>query len=202
MKTMRLGREEKQRLTREKLFEAATELMVRKGYHAASISDIAERAGFSKGAFFSNFSSKAELLLALTQRFKRVEIERLEQALVSAGSTLALRQGVAAYIDSLKHNRACMILEAELRLIAARDDAFARHYHALHQENSRVLGRLIERIFNHRGKRSPLPPEGLATLFTALSEGMVLQGHGDPAREIKLVLEALIEQAPALPLEA
>ncbi|WVV49171.1 helix-turn-helix domain-containing protein [Pseudomonas sp. NA13] len=51
----RLGREESQQVTRDKLFDTATELMIRKGFHAASVNVIAEEAGFSKGAFFKFF---------------------------------------------------------------------------------------------------------------------------------------------------
>jgi len=194
----RMGREEKQQYTREKLFEAATELMVSKGYHAASVSDIAETAGFSKGAFFSNFASKADLLVALTQRFKGVEIDRLASALSSGASAAELSQGLVVYIDNLKNNKACVILDVELQLIAARDESFARHYHDLHQQNSEALGELIEMIFNHHGKRAPMQRSVLAMLFTALSEGLVLQGHSDPAQQIKLVLEALVEHAAPL----
>lgn len=194
----RMGREEKQQYTREKLFEAATQLMVSKGFHAASVSDIAETAGFSKGAFFSNFASKADLLVALTQRFKGVEIDRLAGALNSGASAAELSQGLVMYIDNLKNNKACVILDVELQLIAARDADFARHYHDLHQQNSEALGTLIEMIFTHRSKRAPMQRCVLAMMFTALSEGLVLQGHEDPAHQIKVVLEALLEQATPL----
>ncbi|MFE1813765.1 TetR/AcrR family transcriptional regulator [Metapseudomonas otitidis] len=197
-----MGREEKQLHTREQLFEAATELMVSKGYHAASVSDIAEQAGYSKGAFFSNFASKADLLVALTQRFKGVEIERLGQALASGASTAELSQGLLMYIDNLKNNKPCVILDVELQLIAARDADFAQHYHDLHQANSEALGTLIELIFHHRGKQAPMSRELLAMTFTALSEGLMLQGRDDPAEQIRLVLEALIEKAPGLPSTA
>ncbi|QLF91682.1 TetR/AcrR family transcriptional regulator [Pseudomonas sp. ABC1] len=194
----RMGREEKQQLTREKLFESAIELMVSKGFHAASVSDIAESAGFSKGAFFSNFTSKADLLVCLAQRFKGVEIERLSAAINSGASVDELGQGLSLYIDNLKNNKACVILDVELQLIAARDEAFARYYRDLHQQNSEALGTLIERIFNHAGKRIPLERAVLAMVFTSLAEGLVLQGHEDPAREIKLILSMMIDTAPAL----
>ncbi|WAH60080.1 TetR/AcrR family transcriptional regulator [Pseudomonas silvicola] len=194
----RMGREAKQQHTREKLFQAATDLMVSKGYHGASVSDIAEAAGFSKGAFFSNFASKAELLLALTQRFKGVEIERLSSVLNADASPAELSQGLVQYIDNLKHNKACVVLDVELQLMASRDPAFAPHYHALHQQNSEALGRLIEVIFNNRGKQSPMPRPALAMLFTALSESLMLQGLPDPAPPIRQVLEAMIDSA--LPL--
>ncbi|KKA09412.1 TetR family transcriptional regulator [Pseudomonas ogarae] len=194
----RLGREESQQVTRDRLFDTATELMIRKGFHAASVNVIAEEAGFSKGAFFSNFSSKSDLLLQLTQRFKRVEIDRLSTTLASGYSAEQLSHGLNAYIDTLKNNTRCAILDAELQLIALRDEEFSPHYYDLHEENSEALGKLITIIFNHAGKRPPLAYAALAKTFTALAEGLILQGHKDPAVEIKLVLNSLIQTAEPL----
>ncbi|MCJ8207876.1 TetR/AcrR family transcriptional regulator [Pseudomonas sp. RGM2987] len=194
----RLGREESQQLTRDKLFDTATDLMIKKGFHAASVNVIAEEAGFSKGAFFSNFESKSDLLLQLTQRFKRVEIDRLSATLNAGYSSEQLAQGLNAYIDTLKNNTNCAILDAELQLIALRDEEFSAHYYDLHQENSEALGKLITIIFNHAGKKPPLAYAALARTFTALSEGLILQGHKDPATEIKLVLDSLIQTAEPL----
>ncbi|AOS37939.1 MULTISPECIES: TetR/AcrR family transcriptional regulator [Pseudomonas] len=194
----RLGREESQQVTRDRLFDTATELMIRKGFHAASVNVIAEEAGFSKGAFFSNFSSKSDLLLQLTQRFKRVEIDRLSTTLASGYSAEQLSHGLNAYIDTLKNNTRCAILDAELQLIALRDEEFSPHYYDLHEENSEALGKLITIIFNHAGKKPPLAYAALAKTFTALAEGLILQGHKDPAVEIKLVLNSLIQTAEPL----
>jgi AcrR family transcriptional regulator len=194
----RLGREESQQVTRDKLFDTATDLMIKKGFHAASVNTISEEAGYSKGAFFSNFSSKSELLLQLTQRFKRVEIDRLGSTLAAGYTAEQLTQGLNAYIDTLKNNTNCAILDAEMQLIALRDEEFAKHYYDLHEENSEALGKLITIIFNHAGKKPPLPYAALARTFTALSEGLILQGHKDPAAEIKLVLNSLIQTAEPL----
>nr|BFE97730.1 hypothetical protein GCM10020185_82660 [Pseudomonas brassicacearum subsp. brassicacearum] len=126
------------------MFDTATELMIRKGFHAASVNVIAEEAGFSKGAFFfSNFfSSKSDLLLQLTQRFKRVEIDRLSTTLASGYSAEQLSHGLNAYIDTLKNNTRCAILDAELQLIALRDEEFSPHYYDLHEEKQRGLGQV------------------------------------------------------------
>jgi AcrR family transcriptional regulator len=63
----RLTREQSQAVTREKLLQSASEVVARDGYEGASVERIAEEAGFSKGAFYSNFSSKEEILLQLLE---------------------------------------------------------------------------------------------------------------------------------------
>ncbi|MNF09227.1 hypothetical protein D3C76_1738040 [compost metagenome] len=57
---------------------------------------------------------------------------------------------------------------------------------------------MITIIFNHAGKKPPLAYAALAKTFTALAEGLILQGHKDPAVEIKLVLNSLIQTAEPL----
>lgn len=64
----RLSRAEQREVTRERLLDAAAEVFAEHGVDGASIDDIAARAGYSRGAFYSNFSDKTELLIALCDR--------------------------------------------------------------------------------------------------------------------------------------
>src|SRR5258706_6443215 len=61
----RLSRQQSRLQTRERLLEAATLVFSRRGFDAASVEEIAEEAGYSKGAVYSNFASKEELFLTL-----------------------------------------------------------------------------------------------------------------------------------------
>jgi AcrR family transcriptional regulator len=61
----RLTRIERRERTREDLVEAAREVFLRRGFHAASLDEIAEEAGYTKGAVYSNFRSKDELFVAV-----------------------------------------------------------------------------------------------------------------------------------------
>ena len=63
----RISRAESQARTRQALLDAAREVFVERGLHRASVEAIAERAGFTRGAFYSNFSSKQELFAELLQ---------------------------------------------------------------------------------------------------------------------------------------
>ena len=74
----RLSRSESQAKTREALIEAARAVFVDQGIGGASIDQIAERAGFSKGAFYSNFSSKEDILIALFEQHMKMELTALQ----------------------------------------------------------------------------------------------------------------------------
>ncbi len=63
----RLSRAESQARTRQALLDAAAEVFVERGLHRTSVEAIAERAGFTRGAFYANFADKADALLALLE---------------------------------------------------------------------------------------------------------------------------------------
>ena len=64
----RLTREESKEVTRMRLIEAAERLFVRKGFDDASVEEISETAGYSRGAFYSNFDNKEQVFLAVIDR--------------------------------------------------------------------------------------------------------------------------------------
>jgi len=68
MKRQRLTREQSKDQTRQRLLDAAQAIFMKKGFVAASVEDIAAAAGYTRGAFYSNFRSKPELFLELLRR--------------------------------------------------------------------------------------------------------------------------------------
>ena len=64
----RLTREESKELTRLRLIEAAERLFIRRGFADASVDEISEMAGYSRGAFYSNFDNKEQVFLAVIDR--------------------------------------------------------------------------------------------------------------------------------------
>ena len=75
-KPKRLTRREAQALTRARVLEAAAEVFAEKGFRAATIADVADRAGYTIGAVYSNFEGKDSLFTALmAERLRRVEAD-------------------------------------------------------------------------------------------------------------------------------
>src|SRR5439155_24365479 len=78
---------EKQAQTRERLMHSAAKVFACRGLQQASIDEVAEDAGYTKGAFYANFKSKEELFLAmLDERFAK-RIEDIEAVIAGEGST-------------------------------------------------------------------------------------------------------------------
>jgi AcrR family transcriptional regulator len=93
----RLTRKEKQAHTRARLIDAAATVFARRGLHHASIDDVAEEAGFTKGAFYANFASKEELFLAMLDERFAARLEEIER--VTAGDEAPEEQARQAGSD-------------------------------------------------------------------------------------------------------
>ncbi len=188
----RLTREASQERTREQLLEAARVAVARTGYNGTSIADIAEAAGFSKGAFFSNFESKDALLLELLRRHKQQNIASLGQIREEAARGKDVSSALDRYLAALGADADWVKLDIELRLSAARNPAFAADYEALQHRINGALGELIGLLFSKAGRKPPMGLNDLADLFVALIHGLVLQQVCDPGAAIKLVFESLL----------
>jgi len=89
----RLTREESKELTRMRLIEAAETLFIRKGFDGASVEDISEMAGYTRGAFYSNFTDKDQVLLAVIDRRRTKALEEvLQRASEPAERAAAVRE--------------------------------------------------------------------------------------------------------------
>ena len=128
----RLTRAEQNDRNRALLLAAALRVFLARGYHAATLEQIADEAGFSKGVVYSRFDSKADMFLALlTDRIA----ERAAQNAAAAGQ-LAGRGDMAALPGlAWQAERAApgwRLLVTEFRVHAARDPELSRRYAAAH----------------------------------------------------------------------
>jgi AcrR family transcriptional regulator len=97
----RLPRDER----RGQLLMAASDIFVDRGYHAAGMDEIAERAGVSKPVLYQHFSSKLELYLAVLQRHVENLVSGVRQALrTTTDNRQRLRSAVQAFFDFIEHD--------------------------------------------------------------------------------------------------
>jgi AcrR family transcriptional regulator len=121
----RLTRDQKKALTRQELLDAAGRVFLRRGFFAASIDEVAEEAGFSKGAVYSNFTDKEDLLLALVEQ--RTELRRSRiTALVDpdASTETQARDASEEYNQILEEEREWNPLLLEFWVCVARNPHF------------------------------------------------------------------------------
>ena|SRR5437016_1940147 len=200
----RLNREESQARTRERLIEAARSEIVKKGFALASVRDIADAAGFSQGAFYSNFPDKEAILLELVQRHQSEERGKIEAALSRAqGDAAAAMQGIEKWSATVNADPGFAVLAIELQLQALRSPTFAATYNELNRRHRRALGGYITALFELFGKAVPGEPAEIAASFIALGRGLALLSADMEARRsgqiVLAFLKALIASAPSGP---
>ena len=138
--------------TRDKLLQAAYDVFAETGVHAASVEMITERAGFTRGAFYSNFDNKEELFFALAEREMLERFAKLQQGIDSilpgldtsqSFEILTLEKVVADFLALQMDDRRWTLMQSEFRLNAMRDTTQAPRYLAFERDfRERLASRL------------------------------------------------------------
>ena len=169
----RLTRAEGKQRTRALLIDAAAMVFAREGFARASVEMIAEEAGFSKGAVYSNFSGKDDLFLALLDRRLEEYGQNWLRVFAQGVSSQARQDGTEQLLArETGTQRAWTMLELEFVLYALREET-ARVKLAERYRNIReAIAATLERHETETGIKLPLPSETLAWLLPALSTGL------------------------------
>lgn len=145
--------------TRQKLLDAAAQVFAEVGLDAASVEAVCERAGFTRGAFYSNFESKDELFLELSGRVAlgrvaavRGRVRELEKEGVLTEAPANAFLIVQQVLDITADDRLTVLLMSEIRIHALRSPELARAY--LAQEQAMLSS--VEQIIDDIGRAKTL----------------------------------------------
>lgn len=173
---VRLSRVQRKELTRELLLDAAIDVFAEKGYHGASLDDVADAAGFTKGAVYSNFSRKSDLFRALLERETARRAEAFRGAVGAA--PLELLPDIAG--ELLRHQDADQrdrdVLVVEFWLAAMREPGLRR----VLSDAASGFGDVLEHQLAASGARPGLDGRELAVLIDALAIGLRMRQALDP----------------------
>jgi len=181
----RLSRAEKREQTRSRLMDAAAEVIRRRGYGAASVEAIAAEAGYTRGAFYSNFESKEQLFVALLQdRVYRNYRRLLEELPESGGHTPLerLRWGAEQLAERQRNDEDRWLFELWLEVLAqsAREPELARLAAGFWTGTRATVTAMSEAAAAEVGRELPVPAKHLAIAQTALDIGLAVQHLVDP----------------------
>ena len=171
MPRKRLTREESRDQTRERLLEAGAMIFAKKGLAGSSVEDIAAHAGYTRGAFYSNFASKNELFIELLKRDHQDIQQSLEQILDSGLSKKDMQTQLTAFYIQAYCGETSFALWAEARVCALRDAKFRARLNTLLLEKRDVIAYFIEAFCQIFDKAPPAPPKDLAFGTMALIDG-------------------------------
>ncbi|TVP70759.1 MAG: TetR/AcrR family transcriptional regulator [Leptolyngbya sp. LCM1.Bin17] len=173
MPRQRLSRQESRRQTRAQLLAAAAQVFAEKGFNGASVEDIAETAGYSKGAVYSNFESKEDLFLALIDQYLAVELEKL-------GDSIDLPLWEAEFERDLTENRTLKLLTVEFFLYAMRNESARQKLAQRYRVAYAALAQMMGKHYQQANLPQPMSAQHLAWAITSVGTGLFLQTCLDP----------------------
>src|SRR6266702_3015652 len=168
-------------VTCEKLFEAAARVFEEQGIGGASIEAIAAAAGFTRGAFYSNFDSKDELIIAMLE-------DHVEQSIRRNLDLLTRHKNLTDYIDALRNmDRSRQdplgrspLLHMELILFVARAEKRRPELAKRLRARRKLVADIVETTLQHSDKNRPVNPTSTAAIVLALEDGFRLHRLIDP----------------------
>jgi AcrR family transcriptional regulator len=177
----RLDREAKRERTRTELITAARRVFGRRGYHEATLDEVVEESGLSKGALYYNFESKADLFLALLEERIDERIGKLDGLIQDGpeGTRRSRGEIQAASVDfvrTLRQSREWRLLFLEFTAHAARDRHFRTEFAARATRMREALADLLRRA----GYQGSLDPDTAAIVVAALANGLAIEALINP----------------------
>jgi AcrR family transcriptional regulator len=157
------------------------EVFANRGYRDATVDEIAERAGYSKGAVYFHFSAKEDLFLALLE-------ERVDAPLYAGLELLATgppEQDMSAeasrqFTEMLREQREVLLLDQEFRALALRDQRLRRRYIERERRRRSAMADALRARLEHLGAPPSEHPEAMAGNILALISGLYQEKLIDP----------------------
>lgn len=171
----------RRQLTRDTLIDAAAELFARRGFHAASLDEIAAAAGFTKGAIYSNFGSKEDLLLAVVEQRGDQMLSAMWEA-HQAKDTVHVHDPAAAaatWRRIVAADEQTQLLRLELRLYALREPRVRERFADMQRRHLQKATDFLVREAEADGYGFAMPVQHLAGLMIAVTEGLLLEAAVD-----------------------
>ena len=189
-----LTAERRRQQTRDYLLQSAAQVFAERGYHGASLDEVAAAAGFTKGAVYSNFKNKEDLFLALIEAAYAREMTALNEALEGSEVPPEARLGdfvglIRNELNQAPDNWGALYLE--FSLYAMRNPAALDRLNQIESVDVHAISEIIEDGRRQRGLDMDEGAENTARIVVALFRGIALMRAQQP----DAVDAALLEDA-------
>jgi len=187
---------------RRTLVDAAWRCVARGGYRTLTVDDVCTEAGLSKGAFYTYFDHKQDLLLALLDDDAAGLSELVADAADQPSGIEQIRRFVADLVDRGADGAAVQLRADLWAEIASEEAVRLRFLEAMQRRRARLAGLITAAVA--AGELVEVPANALAAVFLALGDGLMLHRVLDPTgfrwsnvrRAVDVLLEGLRPETP------
>jgi AcrR family transcriptional regulator len=175
-------RDEHKALTRRRLLDAAESVFAKRGFHGASVEDIAREAGATTGALYSNFAGKEDLFLELFEESTAADVGEYSE-IFAAGTTLEeqARGGADRFMRILHERPDYFPLFIEFWAYAIREPRVRERFASRFAAFRSAMARLVSEGAGRHDVQLPAEfAERLGIVINALGNGLALEKLADP----------------------
>ena len=183
--------------TRQRLVNAAIAEFARRGIDATSVEQLSEAAGFTRGAFYSNFSSKDDLCIAILEHHRDLVTQALNEAFSTppddAGLDWAIDDALGLLFSIISPTEDFRMTLMEIRLRALRVPELAERAERFASEFRPDLVHLMEQLAEYLGVVFRLPAQDLIEVFEAVYFHLDIDGSRSASHLVGPLLRAVSE---------
>jgi AcrR family transcriptional regulator len=179
---VRMSRAERREQTRQELLTAAEACFVTRGFHATSVDQVAERAGYTKGAVYSNFTAKEDLFFAVYERRVEQVLTEVAPGLRQGGLEHAFDSLATATIDRRDRDDGWLAVFFEFWGHVVRHPELRERFAAIHARFLEPLADAVQQLAEDRGQTLPgdVTAGQVALAWNAMEIGLGLERLTQP----------------------
>ena len=198
-------RERRRQLTRTALLDAATHVFARQGFHGASLDEIAETAGFTRGAIYKHFDGKEDLLFGAYDRVNDRMLQAFADQIDDEPQGTDPRAIAATWRKLLAEDSELFAINLEFQLYHLRNPSARKRACEQRRRTRQMVAQFLRERAPASGLALKVDPDALAGILLATSDGFVQASQADPRdadlyeRFLELFLPAVVTEAGAAP---
>jgi AcrR family transcriptional regulator len=179
---VRLSRTERREQTRQELVAAAEACFVSRGFHASSVEEVAERAGYTKGAVYSNFAAKEDLFFAVYERRVEQVLTEVVPGLRQLGAERAFDELAAGALHRRDPDDGWRAVFFEFWAHVVRHPELRERFAAIHARFLEPLAEAVQQLAEDRGLTLPsdVTASQVAVAWYAMEVGLNLERLTQP----------------------
>lgn len=184
-------------ITRSRFIQSAEKIFARDGFEAAKLEEIAADAGYTRGAFYANFSSKEDLFMALLEREISQRIENVRKHVGRVRQPEDKLAALGEYWTEMALDRRWTLLVLEFKLFAVRHPEVKTRLAAMHRRLVSSGIEMLEQLMHSAGHKLPVSAHAAGIAFFSLSSGLTLEHMLDrtllPEEDVKKIMRIFFD---------